>query len=294
MHIRSVLQLMVVTLASSLLSPPAQSLEVTAGDYEMLPAGADVALLYLQHAKRTELYVGGDQQSSNFNLDSSIGILRYIHAFKLGERATLDFNVILPFGGLKTSGDASVLGSASGVADIGIGVAGKFLLNDTTKDTFSVFALATLPTVNYDHNQSLNLGENRWRALLQLAYVAHFGPHWAIDLVGDIQVKGQNGQFGPAQATLKQAPRYEAQAHLRYLLSPATALSFSLAQYGGMQSEVNGVTQNDKRLTRYLRLSATHFLNPTSQIQAQLGQDISAENGPKEKFGLNLRLLKVF
>ena len=60
------------TLAATLASP-ASALEVTAGDYEVYPAGVNIGLLYYQHADRSDLYVNGTKVSSNFsNVSNSL------------------------------------------------------------------------------------------------------------------------------------------------------------------------------------------------------------------------------
>lgn len=46
--------------------------------------------------------------------------------------------------------------------------------------------------------------------------------------------------------------------------------------------------------TTYLRLSATHMLTSTVQVQAELGRDIEVEQGFKEQARFNLRLAKLF
>jgi hypothetical protein len=270
------------------------ALEVTGGDYEVYPAAVNIGVLYFQHAERSDLYVNGTKVSSDFNLKSDIGLLRYIRPIQLSDTATIDLNVILPFGRLQGSGDASVLGRASGTADLILGAPVKFLLDPTTKDAFSVGTFVYLPTGSYDSGKPINLGENRWKGLVQLAYVAHFGSTWALDTVGDVLVHGKNTKFGPAEATLKQDPRFEVQTHLRYILSPATALSAGVGHYWGGETKINGAAQNDRLKTTYARLTATHFIDQTTQIQAQLGQDISVDNGPKEKARINLRLAKIF
>lgn len=281
--------LMIYALAQS-----AHALEVTAGDYEAFPGGTNAAILYYQYANRSDLYANGNKVSSNFNLKSNIGIARYIHVVKLSETAVLDPQIILPFGQLNTSGDAAVLGNAGGTADVIIGAPVKFILDPTTRDVFSIGPYLYLPTGSYDRSRIANLGENRWKGLLQLAYIRHFNATWALDLIGDVTVHGKNTDFTPAHATLKQDPRYEMQAHLRYNLSPATALSVGYGHIFGGENEVNGVKQNDKLKTQYARMTVTHFLNQTTQVQAQYGQDVSVENGLRENSRINLRLTKLF
>jgi hypothetical protein len=280
-----------LALATSL---PAQALEVTAGDYEIYPAGINIGLLYFQHYRTSDLYVNGSKAVSDFSIRPTLGLARYIRPIRLTDTLTLDAQAILPFGQIKTRDNASVLGSTSGTADLILGAPIKFLLDSTTRDALSFGPFVYLPTGSYDNTKSLNLGENRWKGLFQLAYVKHFGKTWALDTVGDVLIHGKNKEFGAAEATLKQDPRYEVQTHLRYILSPATALSAGLGHYRGGETKINGVDQNDRLRTTYGRLTAAHFVDKTTQLQIQLGRDLSVYNGAKENARINLRLAKIF
>lgn len=276
------------------LSQSAAALEVTAGDYEALPAGSNIAMLYYQYAERKDSYASGNKVSGNFDMTSNVALARYIHVLKLSDSAVLDPQFILPLGTLRTAGDASVLGDASGTGDLIVGAPVKFILDQNTRDVFSIGPYLYLPTGTYDSNKLLNLGENRWKVLLQLAYIRHFNADWALDLVGDVTINGNNTDYTATHATMKQAPRYEVQAHLRYNLSPATALSVGVGSVRGGETEVNGVKQGDQINTQYARMTVTSFIRPDIQLQFQYGQDLSVENGLKERNRLNFRIAKLF
>ncbi|MGA0611994.1 transporter [Caldimonas sp. KR1-144] len=277
------------------LGTAAQALEVTAGDYEIYPAGVNIGVLYYQHATRSDLYANGTKVLGNAKLTSDIGIARYIRPIALSETATLDINVIQPFGHLHAKDDVAFLGSRSGAADLILGAPVKFLMDPATRDAFSVGPYLYLPTGTYDRNKPLNLGENRWKFLLQLAYVKHFNPNWALDVVGDVEVNRKNDDFGPAGDTMKQDPRKEIQAHLRYMPSQATAFSVGVGRYWVADQEVNGATVMEGARNTYGRLTVTHFLDQTTQFQAQLGRDLAVDRGGfKESARLNLRLGKIF
>jgi hypothetical protein len=288
------LMLALVAVVGAALAPAVHALEVTPGDYEIFPPNVNIGLLYLQHAKRSDLYTGGQKVSSNFRLSSDIGLARYIRTVPLSATTSVDINVILPFGRLKASGEAAALGSASGSADLIVGAATRFLLDPQTRDAFSVGTFVYLPTGQYDANKPLNLGENRWKGLLQLAWVGHFGSRWVVDAVGDVQVAGANDESGPTRARLTQAARWELQSHLRYNLSPATALAVGAGHVWGAETKIGGVAQNDRQKTTWARLSLNHWLSPTLQLQAQLGKDLKVESGLKESTRLNLRAAMVF
>lgn len=255
---------------------PAQALEFTAGDYEQLPAGTRVGLLYLQHAERSRLYAGGQRVSDDFKLASDVALLRYIHVLPLGPAATFDANLILPLARLRTDGAAAPLGNASGVGDLVTGGAFKFLLDATSRDVFSIAPFLTLPTGRYEKTQALNIGEHRWKLLLQAVYVKHFNPQWAVDVGVDATRFGDNTGADAAGRTLSTALRTESQVHLRYSQSPATTWSVGLGHIGGAENRLDGVRQGDRLGTTYVRLTAAHFVGPATQWQVQLGQDVKA------------------
>lgn len=269
------------------------AVEVAPGDYEQYPSGATMGVVYYQHATTDDLRVKGRSASSDFNLTSDIGILRLLHVHSLSDTVTIDPQFLLPFGHVSGGGDASALGSTSGVGDLILTAPIKFLLN-SARDVFSVNAYLYVPTGSYDKNDALNLGENRWKVDFQSAYIKHFGDKWAVDLVGDVIWHGDNDAFGPTSATMKQKLAYGAQLMGRYMPDPATALGVGIGQLWGGETRVDGTDQDDARRTTNLRFTATRFFTPTDQLQLQLGRDLAVENGPREDFRLNLRYAHVF
>ncbi|RTY78725.1 transporter [Pseudomonas veronii] len=271
-----------------------QAIELAPGDFEPLPAGANALLLYYQHADRSELYQNGHEVSDNSKLGTDIGILRYIHSIGLTENLTVSPQVLLPFGQINASGDIGALGDTKGVGDLIVTAPLKWVLPTANKDVFGLAPYLSFPTGSYDKNDALNLGENRWRATLQAAYIHHFSEKWALDTVADASWVSANNEFGPSGAKLEEGTRYEYQTSLRYNWTPSTTLAIGGGYVTGAATKVDGIDQHDGLSTSYGRLTVTHFIEPTLQIQAQLGKDIEVEQGFKEGTRLNLRLLKLF
>ncbi|RUQ44788.1 transporter, partial [Corynebacterium pseudodiphtheriticum] len=184
-----------LSLAALLPSLCAHAVEVAPGDYEQLPADATLGLLYYQHSTTKSAYAQGHKISSDFNLTSDVGILRLLHVYQLSERLTVSPQLLLPFGHVSSGGDASALGNTSGVGDLILTAPLKYTLNDA-KDVLGATAYRYVPSGNYDKNDALNLGENRWKVDLQAAYIKHFSEKWAVDLVGDAIWYGDNNDFG--------------------------------------------------------------------------------------------------
>ncbi|KEA63044.1 QbdB [Marinobacterium lacunae] len=271
----------------------AHAAEVAPGDYEQLPAGATLLALYYQHASTDELYSDGHEASSDFKLTSDVGIIRLIQAYQLNERLTVDPQFLLPFGHVSSSGDASIMGSGSGVGDLIVTAPLKYRLNDNG-DILAVSPYLYLPTGSYDKNDSINLGENRWKVDLQVAYIKHFNEKWALDLVGDAIWYGDNDDYGSGSARLERDLSYEAQIMGRYMPDPTLTLGLGFGHQWGGETQVDGVDQNDKLDTTNVRISAAKFVTPRDQFLLQLGEDLEVDNGTKEGFRMNLRYLHVF
>lgn len=272
----------------------ANALEISAGDYEPLPPEANVLLLYFQHAQSSDFYFNGDKVSDNFKLKTDVTLLRYIHAFNVGNNVSVEPQFILPYGHLHASGDANGLGQTSGVGDLILGVPVKWTLETTNKDIFSIAPFIYVPTGSYNNDDALNMGSNRWRLLLQTVYIHHFDERWALDNSIDFTLFGDNNDFGPGGAAQKQQAQYEFQTYLSYKFSPRTQIAIGGGRIEGGTSSVSGVNQDDCLNSTYLRLSATQMLSATVQFQAELGRDIKVEQGFKEQVRLNLRLAKLF
>lgn len=271
-----------------------QAIEVAPGDFEPLPAGANALLLYYQHADRSDLYQNGHKVSDDARLSSDIGILRYVHAIGLSENLSWEPQILLPFGQMNASGDIGALGDTRGIGDPIITAPLKWTLPTANKDIFALAPYLYFPVGSYDKNDALNLGENRWRATLQAAYIHHFSPKWALDTVAEASWVSANNDFGSTGAKLEENTRYEYQAAVRYNWTPSTTFAVGGGYITGSATTVNGVDQHDGVSTSYGRFTVTHFIEPTLQIQAQIGTDIEVEQGFKEGARLNLRVLKVF
>lgn len=286
-------QLRYLSFAALLPSLCAQAIEVTPGDYEQLPADTTLGLIYYQHATTDNLYAQGKKVSSDFNLTSDVSILRLIHVLGLTETLTVDPQILLPFGRIDTGGDANTLGSATGTGDVILAAPVRLRLNES-RDVIALTPYVYIPTGNYDKDDALNLGENRWKFDLQGAYVKHFSERWALDLVGDVIWYGDNDDYGSQSLRREQRVSYAAQVMGRYNIDSSTSLALGFGQTWGGENRIDGVDQNDRMKTTNLRVTAATFISPKDQLQLQLGRDLDVENGPRENFRLNLRYLHVF
>ncbi|MFL8991058.1 MULTISPECIES: transporter [Pseudomonas] len=281
-------------LAMAMLAGNAQAVDVDAGEYAAaLPAGSNIGLLYLQHAQRRSLYSDGHKVAVKAGLDSDIGILRVANYQQLGDY-TVNSQFLLPFGRLEGTRDNDSLGQTSGVGDL-ILASTLWLVNDPAKNRYwGIAPYLYVPTGNYDRNDALNLGENRWKLILQTGYVTGLTEKLSLDLTADVTLFGKNDDFSSQGLTLRQKPQWQAQTYLRYAVTPKLSVHVGASQLWGGETRLDGQDQNDEPDTSKFRVGGSYWLTPAFQALVNYGQDVSVDNGFKEKQRVNLRLLWVF
>jgi hypothetical protein len=285
---------LVATLAALFIAMQSNALTVDAGDYTRLPAGTNLALIYLQHTSGSEMYAGGDETLSNADLEASVGILRGARFMDVGN-LTIAPQFLLPFGKLDTGGDIAALESTNGVGDLLIGPTIHLMQDPERKKAFAFTPWLYLPTGSYDADNAINaLGENRFKFALQLGYITPLSEKWILDLVGDVTFFGENDEFSPARLNMEQDPLFELQSHIRYTLTAKTTLSAMLSHSWGGETEVEGVEQGNEQSRTKALFTLGHFLEPTIQILGSVGRDLSVDEGVAEDYRFNFRLLKLF
>lgn len=275
------------------ISGNARAIDVDAGDSTPMPAGTDLGLLYYQHVERREFYKDGHKQPGNARLDSDIGILRAVHFMKLGQ-FTIDPQVLLPFGQFKGKDDSSGLGEADGIGDL-ILTSTIWVVEQPQHRTYlGITPFLYVPTGNYDRNDPLNLGENRWKTALMAGFIQGLGDRWWFDLYSDVTWFGRNDDATAAGLTLRQCNLYQTQAFIRFNLTPILDLRAGYSESWGGDTRLDGVSQHDRIETNKYTFGAAWFPVPTTQIILNYGRDLSVENGFKENDRINLRLMQVF
>lgn len=273
--------------------PAAHAVDVEAGDYTALPEGTNLGLLYYQHAERKSLYADGHKAPIDARLDSDIGILRGVHFMKLGD-FIIDPQFLLPFGSLRAKDDTKGLGNDSGTGDL-ILASTIWLLNDPAKRRyFGITPYVYAPTGSYDKDHALNLGENRWKYVLQAGYITGLTEKLTLDLVGDVTFFGNNDDYGLTGATLKQSALYQGQAFLRYNFTERFDVRAGISRLWGGESKVDGERLDDEPDTRKFTVGASYFVTPGTQLMVNYGRDLSVENGFREEDRINLRVLQIF
>ena len=171
------------------LFPPASLAQVPARFYwKTLSGGNAVPLIVNSISGNTNPFDMGHTVTPGANFDATLAMAGYAHTFTLSDRSAMAA-IILPMG--RMSGDVTVGGktvnqSASGFGDPMlefninlIGPKAQKNIPDALRyePGFSIDLLAdlALPIGEYDNNQQLNIGQNRWYGRLGIPMIWQLG-----------------------------------------------------------------------------------------------------------------------
>lgn len=291
--LRSALSVSLSALAVLLAPGAAHAQAIDAGDYVPAPDGTQLGLVYLQYANAGSLYADGEKVDDKAKLESAVTILRYVGFTKVAGM-TLDYQVLQPFGHLEGGGSTSALGKTTGFGDTIIVSTLWVHENPESKTYIGVTPYLYVPTGEYDADRALNMGENRWKGSLQAVISQGIGKHFVAELAGDAMIYGKNTDYGAARVTMSQKPTYRVQAFARYLIDDTNEINARLMHVSGGETKISGLEQDNITKTTSVLGTWRHTLSPKWQLMTQAGTDLSVENGFKEGFRAQLRILRIF
>jgi len=191
------------------------------------------------------------------SFDATLAMMGYAHTFSLGDRSAMAA-IILPMG--RVSGDASLAGltasqSASGFGDpmveFAVNVIGPKAQRNIPDATryepgFSMDLIADLaiPIGEYNSNQALNIGQNRWYGRLGAPIVWQLGD-WVpgrrttLEFLPAVWLFGNNTDY--VGQTLKTDPLFQLDAHLTRDFTANVWGAIDVSWYKGGQATIDGV-----------------------------------------------------
>jgi len=255
--------------------------------------GHPLAITYFSRKSTNEAYSDGKKVSDNTNIDSTVAMFRYLHPVDVGNDVIWTPNVLLPFASVETAGDAGALGDKKGMGDLGL-VSGFWPIHDReARKHFAIVPFLWLPTGDYDKDDALNLGENRYRFALQLGGQFALSDAWDFSGSVDTTWYGENDD-----TEMKQKPLTQIDGWLKYNMQSSmySHVAVGLSQKVGGETEVAGVSQDDRTSTTTAKLQFGTLIDDSMSRHAlfTVAQDLTVENGTKSDAYFELRLTQVF
>ena len=223
-----------------------------------LEGGNGVPLIFNSLTGNSNPFDPSHQVTPGASFDATMAIMGYAHTFALGDRSAMAA-VILPMG--RISGDASLAGRTAGQSASGFGdptleftvnVIGPKVQRNIPdviryEPGFSLNLLAdlALPIGEYNSDQALNIGQNRWYGRLGAPIVWQIGD-WVpgrrttLEFLPAVWLFGNNTDYAGGQ-TLKTDPLFQLDVHLTRDFTPSFWGALDFVWYKGGQATINGV-----------------------------------------------------
>lgn len=249
-------------------------------DYLPAPAGTLLNLVYYFHISGDTANVDG-HKAADVDFDEDLFLLREVYYFNLGPFLA-NAQIIVPFGhaSLEVGGDDQ---SSSGLGDIML-LSTLWLVNQPENDLYLAFSpYLFLPTGEYDNDQTLNMGANRW------AFRGEFNLTKGFEVVPDhklyfevttgLDVFSRNDDFLDGH-DMDQDPLFNLESHLSYDLTKTVAASLDYYGHWGGSVDVDGDDVEDSETnSQTLGGTLTWGFAPGWQALAQYRHDVYNENG---------------
>ncbi|MGD9369310.1 MAG: transporter [Desulfobacteraceae bacterium] len=252
--------------------------ETNARDYIPAPPGTDLMLTYAKSITADSVYVDGERVSG-FNYTQSLGFFRWVH-FSTLFGMPIDYQAILFYNSEKLDG-AAVGGaqlSSSGVMDPLFVSTIWPISKPETKTWLGFTQYVSVPFGEYEENEVLNPGLNRWSFKEELGFVQGIGDKMYFEIQPSVEFFTDNDDY--LGADLEKDPLYQVQVHLSYDIVPKFWIAGDYTYQFGGETKVNGVSQDDEITSHKLGLSFNYVLSEETQVLVDYSKVVDTENGP--------------
>ncbi len=281
-----------VTAATAYLSTAALAIDDGPRMYWNLPQDLNVLMTYAWSINGNAVNQTGAVYDPNANVNLNMLIFGYNRTFEVFGKTAI-VTAIIPTGNADATinlngGGGNILGvnrSSRGIGDIyfqgtfnifgGDAVSMEEYMTTYKQDTLLsiLFGIST-PTGQYNGDQSVNIGLNRWAGHIALPFVQTLGD-WelgnitTLEIIPGVWFYGDNDDY--RGGTFKQDPLYTLETHLTHDLTPAAFVSLDYMYQTGGETEVKGglvptTEKSDAQNVDTIGLSIGYMLNPATQF----------------------------
>lgn len=263
--------------------------DIFPGDYYPIKPGITTAALYAYDRAQVGPYSHGHQLLDGES-NSIIIATRFTHTFLIGETAVAAV-VVLPWAKSHVSPAplARFLGEESeGFSDIRLGLTAWAINNPANAHYLALSSMVVAPTGEYDKNQRLNIGENRWKLIMSGGWQKDITRQFLVELSPEVVFYGDNNDY-VNNGNLEQKTSAALTGYLRYRATPTWHVHVGGQLNRGGETMINGVDQHNSPNNNRLMAGMTWFIPSNHQIILRAARDTAIDNGFRTNREIALR-----
>lgn len=271
--------------------------EIEPNDFVPAPDGTNIALGYYVYGHNGDFSVAKGSTIKNSGLEVNLGIGRYVHydyiaGFPAGVQIMQGFGS--ESGGHlgDTNANGVRLGSSFGAANTTLSAFIWPYSSIEKKQYFIVAGFLNPPDGQYNKNSGINVGSPAWSGEVQFGWDQGIGEHFSYDLGFDVIKSGNyTAPLGRRNST---DPAFRLQGFANWNWTSAFQTSIGWESILDGTAYTNNVRNGNKSEFERLRIVASDFVLPNTQILVELNRDFVAVGGFKQTFGATARVAFIF
>ncbi len=282
-------KLVVATAATAYLATTVSAIDDGPRMYWNLPKDLNVIQTYAWSVHGNSVSPSGALYNPNAIVDMDILLFGYNRTFDMFGHTGI-FTAVIPAGNAQASVattipvagiDLPILKkeSSRGIGDIylqgtfnifgGPALGMEEFMTAKQSTLVSLLIGVSTPTGQYDNDQSVNMGLNRWAGRIALPFVQTLGA-WKPGSITTLEILPGAWFYGDnndvAGKRLEQDPLYTIETHLTQDLTPAAFVSLDYMYQTGGETTLDGVNQDNNQNVDTAGLSLGYMLNPATQF----------------------------
>lgn len=268
------------------------AIDIEPGDYTPLPKGANAIALFYNYARSDNFSLDGDKLPDS-KFSAQVATLQYNRYSELFGRP-FAVQAYLSFGSVQTARIAGQdLDLGKGVGDLTVGATYWPIAADPEDlhgTTLGMTLYASFPTSDYNIGGA-NLGLGGTVITPQIGLIQGLGGGRFLDVIYDVAF---TRDFHKDGAEISVEPQHQVQVWLRQYLSDQTNVAIGYSGLRGGELSLDDVSTGAETNLDEVRFSASHFLDPTTEISGRISWGFNTEDGFANKPRVQLRFVKLF
>jgi hypothetical protein len=254
------------------------------------PIGINALIIHVSSLEDANRAFDPSLVTPNLRFDTSIGTIQYARAMAIAGRHVTLTGMLRGGNSSRSSDEPGQSASSSGFADpvvaASINLFGlppmslEEFRTFTPGTTVNLFLSAILPLGEYDEENLVNLGANRYafRIGLPIVYpLGQFGRETTLELVPNVHFFTENDDTG-----LKQDPLVTVEGHLTHDFTDRLWGAFGALWTAGGKTKIGGVQQNGAQRSLSLSASLGYEFSPRWGLMFRYGETVA-----QNEFGLD-------
>lgn len=248
-------------------------------DYIAIKPGMSVMSINYLNRNSIGPYNNYDK-STNDSISQNTTYLRFNYGSQIGNYIT-SYGIAIPYSNIQTNGEtlSSFIGKESvGLNDITFSSTLWLISNRKTKKYLGISLILVTPTGEYDNKQLLNIGENRYKYILNAGYISPVTENITFEFSPEIVFYGDNNS---SVKNVEQKPSYAINTNLRYKINKSYE-TFTGYQYShNSETTVNDIEQKNNFSSNKYSLGMLYHTEKFNQFMIRYAKEDNKKFGMK-------------